>query len=131
LAESPAIFDKSYPGIAMQAISLTFGVMFVMFALAYKMRIVQATRGYQAGRDLRRRAALLRRSFTSSSMGMSLFFFHTQMSVFFLLLRRPTPLGIGISPVRGNLSRHLNLIIDFRHDRKPGPGWARRKYMEW
>jgi len=43
-----AIFDKSYPGIAMQAISLTFGVMFVML-LAYKFRIVQATRGFKLG----------------------------------------------------------------------------------
>ena len=43
-----AIFERSYPGIAVQAISLTFGVMFVML-LAYKFRIVQATRGFKLG----------------------------------------------------------------------------------
>src|ERR1700722_15991993 len=43
-----AIFERSYPGIAAQAISLTFGVMFVML-LAYKFRIVQATRGFKLG----------------------------------------------------------------------------------
>src|SRR6266850_2191886 len=43
-----ALFEKNYPGIALQAISLTFGVMFVML-LAYKFRIVQATRGFKLG----------------------------------------------------------------------------------
>ena len=43
-----AIFERSYPGIAVQAISLTFGVMFVLL-LAYKFRIVQATRGFKLG----------------------------------------------------------------------------------
>ena len=43
-----ALFEKSYPGIAVQAISLTFGVMFVML-LAYKFRIIQATRGFVLG----------------------------------------------------------------------------------
>ena len=43
-----AIFEKSYKGIAVQAISLTLGVMFVML-LAYKFRIVQATRGFKLG----------------------------------------------------------------------------------
>ena len=43
-----AIFEKAYPGIAMQAITLTFGVMFVLL-LAYKFRIVQATRGFKLG----------------------------------------------------------------------------------
>ncbi len=43
-----ALFEKSYPGIAMQAISLTLGVTFVML-LAYKFRIIQATRGFVLG----------------------------------------------------------------------------------
>ena len=45
-----AVFNKAYPGIAVQAVSLTFGVMFVML-LAYKIRIVQATRGFKLGCD--------------------------------------------------------------------------------
>src|SRR5208337_4294883 len=38
-----AIFERSYPGIAVQAVSLTFAVMFVML-LAYKSGIIRATR---------------------------------------------------------------------------------------
>src|SRR6201987_4782288 len=34
-----AIFDKSYPGIAFQAVGLTFGVLFVML-LAYKTGVI-------------------------------------------------------------------------------------------
>jgi len=44
-----SIFERSYPGIAVQAISLTFGVMFVLL-LAYKFRIVQGDARIQAGR---------------------------------------------------------------------------------
>jgi len=45
-----AIFDKSYPGIAMQAISLTFGVTFVML-LAVQVPHRAGDARVQAGRD--------------------------------------------------------------------------------
>ena len=37
-----AIFEKTYPGVAIQAIGLTFGTLFVML-LAYKSGIIRAT----------------------------------------------------------------------------------------
>jgi hypothetical protein len=43
-----ALFEKSYPGIATQAVALTFGVLFVLL-LAYKTGIVRATRGFKLG----------------------------------------------------------------------------------
>src|ERR1700739_1315138 len=43
-----AMFEKSYPGVALQAIGLTFGTLFVML-LAYKTGIVRATQGFKIG----------------------------------------------------------------------------------
>src|SRR5246127_1128977 len=83
-----AIFEKSYPGIAVQAISLTFGVMFVML-LAYKFRIVQATRGFKLG-------------VIAATGGIALVYaLNMMMSLFghspFGILYSSSPLGIGIS----------------------------------
>ena len=115
-----AIFDKSYPGIAMQAISLTFGVMFVML-LAYKMRIVQVTRGFKLGVIAATGGIAI---VYLISMVMSLFF-HTQMS----FLYAATPLGIGIS-LFVVIIASLNLIIDFDMI-ETGARMGAPKYMEW
>ncbi len=115
-----AIFDKSYPGIAMQAISLTFGVMFVML-LAYKMRIVQATRGFKLGVIAATGGIAI---VYAINMVMSLFF-HTQMS----FLYASTPLGIGIS-LFVVIIASLNLIIDFDMI-ETGARMGAPKYMEW
>ena len=115
-----AIFDKSYPGIAMQAISLTFGVMFVML-LAYKFRIVQATRGFKLGVIAATGGIAI---VYLINMAMSVFF-HTQMS--FLYAR--TPLGIGIS-LFVVIIASLNLIIDFDMI-ETGARMGAPKYMEW
>src|SRR5579859_7135579 len=98
-----AIFERSYPGIAVQAISLTFGVMFVML-LAYKFRIVQATRGFKLGVIAATGGIAI---VYAINIVMSLFF-HTQMS----FLYAATPLGIGIS-LFVVIVASLNLIIDF------------------
>jgi len=115
-----AIFDKSYPGIAVQAISLTFGVMFVML-LAYKMRIVQATRGFKLGVIAATGGIAI---VYLINMVMSLFF-HTQMS----FLYASTPLGIGVS-LFVVIIASLNLIIDFDMI-ETGARMGAPKYMEW
>jgi len=115
-----AIFDKSYPGIAMQAISLTFGVTFAML-LAYKFRIVQATRGFKLGVIAATGGIAI---VYLISMVMSLFF-HTQMS----FLYAATPLGIGIS-LFVVIIASLNLIIDFDMI-ETGARMGAPKYMEW
>ena len=115
-----AIFERSYPGIAVQAISLTFGVMFVML-LAYKMRIVQATRGFKLGVIAATGGIAI---VYAINMVMSLFF-HTQMSV----LYAASPLGIGIS-LFVVIIASLNLIIDFDMI-ETGARMGAPKYMEW
>jgi uncharacterized YccA/Bax inhibitor family protein len=115
-----ALFEKNYPGVAMQAISLTFGVMFAML-LAYKFRIIQATRGFKLGVIAATGGVAL---VYLVNMIMTVFF-HSQISV----LNSATPLGIGIS-VFVVVIAALNLIIDFdmieNATRIGAP-----KYMEW
>jgi uncharacterized YccA/Bax inhibitor family protein len=115
-----AIFERSYPGIAVQAISLTFGVMFVML-LAYKMRIVQATRGFKLGVIAATGGIAI---VYALNMVMSLFG-HSQMS----FLNAATPLGIGIS-LFVVIIASLNLIIDFDMI-ETGARMGAPKYMEW
>jgi uncharacterized YccA/Bax inhibitor family protein len=115
-----AIFERSYPGIAVQAISLTFGVMFVML-LAYKFRIVQATRGFKLGVIAATGGIAI---VYLINMAMSLFG-HSQMS----FLYASTPLGIGIS-LFVVIIASLNLIIDFDMIEN-GARMGAPKYMEW
>jgi len=115
-----AIFERSYPGIAAQAISLTFGVMFVML-LAYKFRIVQATRGFKLGVIAATGGIAIAYAI---NMMMSLFG-HSQMS----FLNAATPLGIGIS-LFVVIIASLNLIIDFDMIEN-GARMGAPKYMEW
>lgn len=115
-----AIFERSYPGIAVQAISLTFGVMFVML-LAYKCRIVQATRGFKLGVIAATGGIAI---VYLINMAMSLFG-HSQMS----FLYASTPLGIGIS-LFVVIIASLNLIIDFDMIEN-GARMGAPKYMEW
>jgi uncharacterized YccA/Bax inhibitor family protein len=115
-----AIFEKSYPGIAVEAISLTFGVMFVML-LAYKFRIVQATRGFKLG-VIAATGGIAIVYLINMVMGV---FFHSQMS----FLNAATPLGIGIS-LFVVIIASLNLILDFDMI-ETGARMGAPKYMEW
>ena len=115
-----ALFEKSYPGIAMQAISLTLGVLFVML-LAYKFRIIQATRGFVLGVIAATGGIAL---VYLVNMVMTVFF-HSQISI----LNSATPLGIGIS-VFVVIIAALNLILDFDLIER-GAAMGAPKYMEW
>jgi uncharacterized YccA/Bax inhibitor family protein len=115
-----AVFERSYPGIAVQAISLTFAVMFVML-LAYKFGVIRATRGFKLGVIAATGGIAL---VYVVNMVMSLFF-HTNMS----FLYSSTPLGIGISLVIVVIAA-LNLIIDFDMIETAARMGA-PKYMEW
>ena len=104
----------------MQAISLTFGVMFVML-LAYKLRIVQATRGFKLG-VIAATGGIAIVYLINMAMGL---FGHSQMS----FLYAATPLGIGIS-LFVVIIASLNLIIDFDMI-ETGARMGAPKYMEW
>src|ERR1700752_4326563 len=113
-------FELSYPGIAVQAVSLTFAVMFVML-LAYKFGIIRATRGFKLGVIAATGGiALVYLGNTVMSL-----FFHTQMS----FLYSSTKLGIGISLFIVAVAA-LNLIIDFDMIENAARMGA-PKYMEW
>ena len=43
-----AMFERTYPGVAVQAVGLTFGTLFVML-LAYKTGMIRATQGFKLG----------------------------------------------------------------------------------
>lgn len=115
-----AIFERSYPGIAIQAVSLTFAVLAVLL-LAYKFRIVRATRGFKLGVIAATGAICL---VYVVNLVMSLFF-HRSMS----FLYSSTPLGIGISVVIVIIAA-LNLILDFDMI-ETGANMGAPKYMEW
>ena len=115
-----ALFDKSYPGIAIQAVGLTFATLFVML-LAYKTGIVRATRGFKLGVIAATGAIFL---VYLVNIGLRLFL-HTEVPG----LNSATPLGIGISVVIVIIAA-LNLILDFDLI-ESGVRMGAPKYMEW
>ena len=115
-----AVFEKSYPGIAIRAVSLTFAVLFVLL-LAYKTGIVRATRGFKLGVIAATGGIAL---VHLANMVMSLFF-HTQMS----FLYSSSPLSIGISLFVVVIAA-LNLVLDFDMI-ETGARMSAPKYMEW
>jgi uncharacterized YccA/Bax inhibitor family protein len=115
-----ALFEAKYPGIAMQAISLTFGIMAVML-LAYTFRVIRATPKFVLGVIIATGGVCL----TYLVNMVMVVFFHSQISV----LSNGTPLAIGISVLIVIIAA-LNLIIDFDMiERAAGAGAP--KYMEW
>lgn len=115
-----AVFERAYPGIAVRAVTLTFGVLLVLL-LAYKTGMVRATRGFKLGVIAATGGIAL---VYAINMIMSLFF-HTQMS----FLYSSSPLGIGISLFVVVIAS-LNLILDFDIIENASRTGAPR-YMEW
>jgi len=115
-----ALLEKSYPGIAIQSVALTFGVLFVLL-LAYKTRLIRATRGFVLGIVCATGAIAL---VYMASLLMRVFGFGG-----ITVLYSSTPLGIGISVVVVIIAA-LNLIIDFDMIER-GAAMGAPKYMEW
>ena len=115
-----AYFERAYPGIAVRAICLTFGVLLVLL-LAYKTGIVRATRGFKLGIIAATGGIAL---VYGLNMIMGLFG-HSQLS----FLYSSSPLGIGISLFIVVIAA-LNLIIDFDMIENAARMGAPR-YMEW
>jgi uncharacterized YccA/Bax inhibitor family protein len=115
-----AFFERSYPGIATQAVALTFGVLFVLL-VAYKTGVVRATRGFKLGVIAATGAIAL---VYVVNLVMTVFF-HSGISI----LQSHTPLGIGISVVIVIVAA-LNLVLDFDMIETAAKMGA-PKYMEW
>jgi uncharacterized YccA/Bax inhibitor family protein len=114
-----AIFEKSYPGIAVQAVGLTFGTLFVLL-LAYKTGMVRATRGFKLG-------------VIAATGGIAVFYLVEMMLGFFHVQVRAINgsglIGIGFSLFVVIIAA-LNLVLDFDMIETGVQGGA-PKYMEW
>ena len=114
-----ALLERSYPGIAIQAMGLTFGVTAVMLML-YRTGVLRATPKFTVG-VVAATGGIVVVYMVDIVLGM--FGRHVP------LLNSSGPLGIGVSAVIVIIAA-LNLILDFDfvetgvHARAP-------KYMEW
>jgi uncharacterized YccA/Bax inhibitor family protein len=114
-----AITNLRYPGIAMQAVELTFGTMFVLLFL-YSSRIIKVTQKFRLG--------------VFAATGGIMVFYLVQMvlgffGVHFMALNGSGALGIGISLFICAIAA-LNLVLDFDFIER-GVNYGAPKYMEW
>ncbi len=114
-----AVFEARYPGIVIQAVSLTFGVMFAML-FAYKARIIKPTENFKLG-------------VFAATGGIALVYFFSMVLGFFGLhipfIFGAGPLGIGFS-IFVVIIAALNLVMDFDFIEE-GARLGAPKYMEW
>lgn len=113
------IFDKTAPGIVMQAVVLTFGTVIAMFFL-YRFKIIKATER-------------LRSVVITATMGIAVFYLLSIGLRFFNIdigfIHEGSTLGIVFSLVVVGVAA-LNLILDFDMIEK-GVAMGAPKYMEW
>jgi len=114
-----AITEIRYPGIAMQAVGLTFGTMFVLLFL-YSSRIIKVTQKFRLGVVAATGGIFL---FYMAQMILGLFGVH------FMSLNGSGPLAIGISLIVCAVAA-LNLVLDFDFIER-GVNYGAPKYMEW
>ncbi len=113
------VFEARYPGIAIQAVGLTFGTLLVML-LAYRSGVIQVTDKFRMG-------------VVAATGGIALFYLLTFVlgffGIHFTTLYGAGPIGIGFS-IFVVIIAALNLVLDFdvieRGARSGAP-----KYMEW
>jgi uncharacterized YccA/Bax inhibitor family protein len=115
-----ALFERMYPGIAVQAVGLTALTLFFMLTL-YRTGVIKVTQKFMAGVMA---ATLAVFGMYAVSMVMMLFT-GSPMA----MLHSNGPMGIGISLVIVGIAA-LNLVMDFHlifeGERRQAP-----KYMEW
>ena len=115
----PQGFGGTGGSIVMQAVVLTFGVLFTMLA-AYRLGVIRATEKFKMG-------------ILAATGGIMLFYLIAIILGFFGVniphLHQATPLGIGIS-VFIIIIAALNLVLDFDLIEN-GAKQGAPKYMEW
>ncbi|MFH1878726.1 MAG: Bax inhibitor-1/YccA family protein [Candidatus Omnitrophota bacterium] len=112
-------FEKAYPGIAFQAVALTFGVLFCML-IAYKSGLIRATDKFKLG-------------IVAATGAIALIYFVSIILSFFSI-RVPViygsgPVGIAFSLIVVGIAA-LNLVLDFDFIEQ-GANSGALKYMEW
>lgn len=114
-----AVFDMRYPGIAMEAVGLTFGTLFVLL-LAYRSGLIKVTQKFRLG-------------VVAATGGIALFYFLQIILGFFGInfstVNGPSPIGIAFSFFVVAIAA-LNLVLDFDFVEQ-GVTYGVPKYMEW
>ncbi|MGD1064138.1 MAG: Bax inhibitor-1/YccA family protein [Terracidiphilus sp.] len=115
-----AIFELRYPGIAMEAVALTFGTLFVMLLL-YKSGLIKVTQKFRMG-------------VVAATGGIAVFYLLTWLlSMFHISIFSSVfgsgPIGIGFSLFVVAIAS-LNLVLDFDFVEQ-GVAAGAPKYMEW
>lgn len=115
-----AFFDKTYPGVAIQAIGLTIGTLFVML-LAYKTGMIKATQGFKIG-------------VIAATGGIAVFYIVEMVLNGFFHIQVPAINGGGAWGIAFSLFvviiAALNLVLDFDMI-ETGVKNGAPKYMEW
>jgi uncharacterized YccA/Bax inhibitor family protein len=119
LGGASALFELRYPGIAMQAVALTFGTAFCML-MAYRSGLIRATQKFTIG-------------VVAATGGIALFYVITMVLGLFHvnvpILYGNSPLSIAISVFIVGIAA-LNLILDFSFIEQ-GAAQGAPRYMEW
>jgi uncharacterized YccA/Bax inhibitor family protein len=113
------MFEKNYPGIVIQAVSLTFGTLFCLL-MAYKSRLIKVTENFKLG-------------VVAATGGIALVYIIDLVMGFFgahmPFIYSGGILGIGFSLFVVVIAS-LNLVLDFDFIEK-GAEYGAPKYMEW
>jgi uncharacterized YccA/Bax inhibitor family protein len=114
-----AMFEMRYPGIAIEAVSLTFGTLFVLLFL-YRTGIIRVTQKFRLG-------------IIAATGGIMLFYFAEMLlgffGIHFMTINGAGPIGILFSLVIVGVAA-LNLVLDFDFIEQ-GVTFGAPKYMEW
>ncbi len=114
-----AIFEVRYPGIAMQAVALTFGTLFALLML-YRSGVIRVTQKLRIG-------------IFAATGGVAIFYLLemvlSMFGVHFTTINGSGPIGILFSLVVVGIAA-LNLVLDFDFIEQ-GVAYGAPKYMEW
>ena len=114
-----ALFEIRFPGIAIQAVSLTFGTLFVLL-LAYRSGLIPVTQNFRLGIVAATGGIMV---FYLLQFGLGFFGVH------FTSINGSGPIGIGFSLIVVGIAA-LNLVLDFDFIEN-GTRMGAPKYMEW
>ena len=119
LGSVSALFEVRFPGLPIQAVSLTFGVLVVML-LAYRWGVIPVNNK-------------LRMGIVAATGGIFLIYFAEFIlgffGIHFTTINSASPIGIGFSVVVVVIAS-LNLVLDFDFIERGAQAGA-PKYMEW
>jgi len=119
LGSLSALFESKFPGIVVQAVGLTFGILFALL-MAYRSGLIKATENFKLG-------------VAAATGGICLLYFVSFILSFFgttiPYIHQSGKIGIGFS-VFVVVIAALNLVLDFDFIENASENGA-PKYMEW